>query len=78
MAGTLNWADVYGEPASSIQMASPISAAGPNQSFVAPAFSNPGTQSMGGPVGNAPTISLFALVIGLVVLRVAIELSDRT
>lgn len=74
MAGTLNWADVYGEPASSIQMASPISAAGPNQSFVAPAFSTPGTYSA---PGSAPTISLMALVAGLVALRVAIELSDR-
>lgn len=74
MAGSLNWADVYGEPASTVQMASPISAAGPNQSFVAPAFSNPGTM---GASGNAPTLSLFALVAGLVALRVAIELSDR-
>lgn len=74
MAGTLNWADVYGQPASTVQVASPISAAGPNQSFVAPAFSSPGT---GASVGNAPTFSLMGLVLALVLLRVAIEMSDR-
>lgn len=74
MAGTLNWADAYGEPAATMQMAAPISAAGPNQSFVAPAFSTPGTFTA---VGNGPTFSLFALVAGLIFLRVAIEMSDR-
>lgn len=74
MAGTLNWADVYGQPASAIQVPSPISAAGPNQSFVAPAFSSPGTVQN---VGNAPTISLMGLVFALVLLRIAIEMSDR-
>lgn len=74
MAGTMNWSDVYGEPSSPVQMAAPISAGGPGQSFVSPAFSGPGTGVSGGP---APTFSWLGMVLALVALRVAIELSDR-
>jgi len=74
MAGTMNWSDVYGEPSSSAQAASPISGGGPNQSFVSPAFSGPGTGIQPGP---GPTFSLVGLVAGLIALRMAIELSNR-
>lgn len=70
----MNLADVYGEMANPLQIASPISAAGPNQSFVAPAFSGPGTVSTAG--GAAPAFSVLGMVLLLVALRVAIELSD--
>ena len=69
----MNLADVYGEAANPFQLAAPISAAGPNQSFVAPAFSGPGTVTGSGP---APAFSILGMVLLLVALRVAIELSD--
>lgn len=70
--GTMNWADIYGEPASPIQIPSPISAAGPNQSFVNPAFSGPGTLNVTG--GRGPAISLLGLVAALILLRVAVAM----
>ena len=71
---SMNLADVYGEAANPFQIASPISASGPNQSFVNPAFSGPGTVSVGS--GPAPAFSILGMVLLLVALRVAIELSD--
>ena len=73
--GTLNVADVYGDSAPILQFASPISASGPNQSFVAPAFSPPGTMQVSG--GKAPALSLVGLVIALLIWRVAINLGGE-
>lgn len=75
MAGSLNWADIYGEEASPVQMAAPISAGGPNQSFVNPAFTGPGTG--GSSSGPAPTFSLLGMVLLLVAWRVAVTLSEE-
>jgi hypothetical protein len=77
MAGTMNWADVYGEEASPIQLAAPISAAGPYQSYVNPAFSGPGTGAMGGPVGKGPAISLIGIAAALILLRIAVEMGGE-
>lgn len=77
MAGTISWADAYGEMGPSFQVASPISASGPNQSFVNPAFSGPQTSAQGMPGGKAPALSLVGLVAMLVLLRVAIELGGE-
>lgn len=75
MAGTMNWSDVYGEESSPIQMASPISAGGPNQSFVNPAFSGAGT--LGPSTGPAPAFSLLGLAILLVAWRVFVQLNEE-
>lgn len=75
MAGTLNWSDTYGIPSSPFQVAAPISAGGPGQSYVAPAFSSPGTVMAS--VGTAPAFSLLGMVILLVALRIAVEMGGQ-
>ncbi len=75
--GTVSWADAYGEMGPSYQLSAPISAAGPNQSFVNPAFSGPQTSASGMPGGKGPALSLLGLAVGLVVLRVAIEMGGE-
>lgn len=71
--GTLNWADVLGIEASTVQLASPISSGGPNQSLVNPAFSGPETGVSADP---APAFSLLGLVLLLVAWRVAVEIAS--
>lgn len=75
MAGTMNWSDAYGIPSSPFQQAAPISAGGPGQSFVAPAFSSPGTVM--GDTSSAPAFSLLGFVIILVALRIAVEMGGE-
>lgn len=72
---SMNWSDVYGEVSSPFQASAPITAGGPGQSFVNPAFSGPGTIALSS--GPGPAISLVGLAIALVALRVAIELSGE-
>ena len=75
--GTLSWADAYGIEGPMYQVASPISAAGPNQSYVNPAFSGPQTSASAMPGGKAPAFSLVGIVIALVLLRIAIEMGGE-
>lgn len=78
MAGTLTWADAYGEMGPASQIASPISGAGPNQSYVNPAFSGPQTTASAMPGGKGPAFSLIGLVAGLVALRIAIAMGGES
>lgn len=73
--GTMSMADIYGVPVSGFQMSDTISAGGPNQSFVAPAYSGPGTA--GGAGGTAPAISVLGLILLLVAYRIVVELASR-
>lgn len=68
----MNWADAYGEPATSWAPSSPIGAAGPNQGFVAPAYS--GSSAGMGQGGTAPAISIVGMLLLLVAARVLVEL----
>jgi len=76
--GTLNVADVYGEMGATYQVASPLSAGGPNQSFVAPMGSGAQTGAASLPGGKGPALSLIGLALMLVLLRVAVELGGET
>jgi hypothetical protein len=75
--GTMNRADVYGEMGPTYQIASPISAPGPWQSYVNPGFTGPQTGALAAPGGKAPALSLIGLAVGLVILRVLIELGGE-
>jgi len=69
----MNWTDVYGEESSPVAAAAPISASGPYQSFVAPAFSGAMTGGSGGP---APAFSLVGLILLVVAWRVIVQMSE--
>lgn len=71
---TLNVGDVLGLPAWQFQASDPISVGGPNQGFVAPAYSGPST---GGGGGTAPAFSLLGLVLLLVGWRIVVELGGE-
>ena len=76
--GTLNIADVYGEMSPMYQVASPLSAGGPNQSYVAPMGSGAQTGVQAAPGGKGPALSLIGLALMLVLLRVAVEMGGET
>ena len=75
MAGTLGRADLYGQPSTVGGAMDPLSAQNPNGVSVAPITQT--ASGGGGSGGGGAAVSVVALIIGLVALRLLIELSDR-
>jgi hypothetical protein len=76
MAGTLGRADLYGQPSTVGGAMDPLSVQNPNGATVAPITQTASGGSTAGAGGGA-AVSVVALIVGLVALRVLIELSER-
>lgn len=73
--GTFGIADVYGGPSAVRPAFDPLGVANTNGATVAPATQS---ASGGGPSsGSGPALSLLGLAVGLIGLRVLVELADR-
>lgn len=70
MAGTVNYADLYGMPSGQSQVAAPESVSGPNQGAVAPPSASVGTS---GPAGSGAAFTWLAFAILLILLRIFIH-----